>query len=146
MRRWMTWVLVSLACGVPLGYTFFYAVLPNVSFPVTDRAPMYLPAIVALALGLAVGLVVEGMDGVIVTTLGALSAGCGFASLLVLAPLTAPGIDGTFAGDVVLNVLRMASPVILASFVCLVVGGFFGQYLSDDSRPDNDIFSGEGPR
>jgi hypothetical protein len=138
----MVWILVSVTCGVPLGYTFFYVVLPNVTFPLTDRAPLYLPALVAFGLGLAAGLIVDGMDGVVVTTLGALAAGCGFASLLVLAPLTAPGIDGTFAGDVVLNVLRMASPVILASFVCLVVGGFFGQYLSDDTRPaEKDIFS-----
>ncbi len=146
MRRWIVWILVALACGVPLGYTYFYVVLPNVTFPLTERAPMYLPALVAFGLGLAAGLMVDGMDRVIVTNHGALAAGCGFASLLVLAPLTAPGIDGTFAGDVVLNVLRMASPVILASFVCLVVGGFFGQYLSDDARPsERDIFS-EGPK
>jgi len=143
MRRWVAWIMVSLACGVPLGYSFFYAVLPNVSFPVTERAPIYVQALLAFGLGLAIGLIVDGMEGVIVTTIGALAVGGVIASGLVISPLLAPEIDSAFAGDLVLSVLRMALPYIIASMICLVAGGFFGQYLNDDNTPDKEIFSGE---
>jgi hypothetical protein len=145
VRRCLRWVGAGLAVGVPLGYVFFYAVLPNVSIPFSVRLPLYVPAIIALGLGCLLGLILDNMEDVAVASFGSLFVGVAVASALVISPLFEPEIDSAFAGDLILDVVRMSFPVVIAAFVCLFVGGFVGQHFNDQHiPPEKGLFDG-GP-
>jgi hypothetical protein len=132
MRKAAKLLLMSALVGVPQGYLYFCTVLPNVTFPVMVRMPLYVPILASAGLGVLAGIALEGMDETILTVFGSFLFSMLVMSGLLLSPLTLPGIEATFVDALILNVLRMAFPVVLACFMVFFVASFLGNYYSDE--------------